>query len=479
MGAVLALLLASTSQAKNLHVATTGDDKAAGTLAKPYASLAKAAQASAPGDTILVRGGTYKLTAQLDPKSGTSETSRITYKAYPGETAVVDGQAGYCLTLANKAYLTFDGLQFTTADTAVGAGMVYFENTRHIVFQNCGFSGMPAERGSENTAVIRCMSTGYPDAANVENSDSCVFRNNHFRDNASPALRLYDTKGWVIENNTFTNCLQAVGGKDEPYDMLVRRNLIVGGDLAFYFPMQGGGNGVTITENIVVNSGGGMMIGGLGTYNAKRQRVNVYNNTFYNVRSWFFGWSEAPFDTLVAVWNNIVHADVAANIPGGEDIGSRFICMSKYQSTPMETPDYSFDFNDYSMPASDRSTAFIDGRVGYADLGAWRTARPFDAHSFSSAPFFVNASASDFHLQTASPCKGVGKSGEDLGAYPRGNDGTVIGQSPASSVSIRTRSSPRGERFPKSSSAYLANGRTTKTAGARLANDAVVAPIGR
>lgn len=318
IGVFLAFLaLATTAKARNIYVATFGDDAAAGTLAKPFASIGKAAETSVPGDTILIRAGTYLLSKQLDPKSGSGENSRITYKAFPGETVVVNGQEGYCISLSNKAFLTFDGLKFTTADTAVGAGMVYFENTRHILFQNCEFYGMPAQRGGENTAVIRCMSTGWPDAANQENSDTCVFRNNRFYDNAAPALRLYDTKGWVIENNTFIDCPQAIGGKDEPYGMLVRRNLIIGGELAFYFPLQGGGDGVTITENIVVNSLGGMMFGGLGTYNAKRKNVNVYNNTFYNVRSWFFGWSEAPFDTLVHLWNNIVYSDIPANIPGG------------------------------------------------------------------------------------------------------------------------------------------------------------------
>jgi|GEM_PF-3759814 len=428
--AILAVaLMATTGFAKTIHVSRSGSDAATGTLAQPYATIAKAAATSVPGDTVLIRGGTYVLAAQLEPKSGTSDAARITYKAYPGETVLVDGGSGYVATFTMRSYLTFQDLRFTTANIEVGAGMFYFEASKHIVFQGCEFFGMPAQVGGENSSVIRCMSTGWPDEDNLENSESCVFRDNFFHDNASPAFRLYDTKSWIIENNTFVNCAQAVGGKDEPYDLMVRRNLVVGGDLAFYFALQGGGNGVTITENIVVGTGGGFNIGGLGTYDNKRLNVNVSNNTFYNVRSWVYGWTDPEFDSAIRFANNIVYSDSAANIAAGEDIGSRFVCMNKYQAVPMKPSQYSFDNNNYKMPDSDRSAWFIDGRESFNGLSAWSTARPaFDLHSISVDPLFVNSSGSDFHLKSGSLCKGKGKNGEDLGAYPRGDDGTVIGR---------------------------------------------------
>lgn len=429
MAMAFGAVMVSTGLAKNLHVAQGGRDSDPGTPEAPLATIGKAARASAPGDTILIHGGTYDLATQIDPNSGTSESARITYKAYPGETVLVDGKFGYIATFAGRSYITFEGLRFTTSDTAIGAGMFYFEASRHIVFQSCEFFGMPKPVGGENTSVIRCMATGWPDEANLENSDSCEFRDNFFHDNASPAFRLYDTKSWIIENNTFKDCDQAVGGKDEPYGMVVRRNLIIGGGLAFYFALQGGGNGVTITENIVVGAQAGFNIGGLGTYDNKRLNVNVYNNTFYNVRTWLYGWSDPQFDTAIRFWNNIVHSDVVADIPGGEDVGARFVCVNKYQAVPMEPSLYAFDFNDYKMPDSDRSAWFIDGRESFDGLSAWSTARPaFDIHSLAVDPLFVNAVNSDFHLQPGSMCKRAGKTGEDMGAYPHGDDGTVIGR---------------------------------------------------
>jgi hypothetical protein len=83
--------------ATDYYVATTGSDSNPGTLAAPFATLQKGADTVVAGDTVWIRGGTYKITTpkssgagiQLS-KSGTSDTNRIKYWAYPGETPLFD-----------------------------------------------------------------------------------------------------------------------------------------------------------------------------------------------------------------------------------------------------------------------------------------------------------------------------------------------------------------------------------------------------
>ena len=93
----LGLFVARNVSATEYYVATTGSDSNPGTLAAPFATLQKAADTVVAGDTVWIRGGTYKITTpkssgagiQLS-KSGTSDTNRIKYWAYPGETPLFD-----------------------------------------------------------------------------------------------------------------------------------------------------------------------------------------------------------------------------------------------------------------------------------------------------------------------------------------------------------------------------------------------------
>ncbi len=47
--------------ASEYYIATTGNDKNAGSFAAPFASIMRAQQTAIPGDTIFIRGGTYRM----------------------------------------------------------------------------------------------------------------------------------------------------------------------------------------------------------------------------------------------------------------------------------------------------------------------------------------------------------------------------------------------------------------------------------
>jgi hypothetical protein len=421
---ILLILLTVYAQAATSYCidGSTGDDSQEGTVEKPWKSLAKAAAILQAGDTVLLRAGTYLLTEQVHPKNSGTKDAPITFANYQQEEVLINGGQGTCFTLQFRAYIAFRGLKMTTASAKTGASMVYMEASDGCSFTDCEFFGMPKPTGSENTAVIRCTRTG-----NGFSTDGVV-RNCLFRDNQSPALRLYTTKGWVVENNEFRNCEQAVGGKDQPYDLMVRRNLIVGGGLAFYFAGQSGCGNVSITENLVIGASQCFQIGGLGTEGRKRADVRLINNTFADCDQYISGWDDG-FTTGQVYANNIFHAAKAKNIPTGSDTAGRLFNMNKYGGDPIRATDYLMDWNCLSIPKEDTSIWFIDAKVRANGLAAWSAAHPpFEQHSISADPGFVDAATGDFHLKAGSPCKNKGRNGEDLGAYPRGDDGTVIGR---------------------------------------------------
>ena len=88
---------ARNARAAEYYVAPTGSDSAAGTMAAPFATLQKGINTAVAGDTVWIRGGTYKITTPASSaagvnfnKSGTSDTNRIKYWAYPGEVPLID-----------------------------------------------------------------------------------------------------------------------------------------------------------------------------------------------------------------------------------------------------------------------------------------------------------------------------------------------------------------------------------------------------
>src|ERR1017187_4731670 len=84
-------LASSRASAAEYYVSPTGSDSNAGTQASPFATVQKANNSAAAGDTIWMRGRTYSTTGQITlSKSGTSDTNRTKIWAYTGEVPIID-----------------------------------------------------------------------------------------------------------------------------------------------------------------------------------------------------------------------------------------------------------------------------------------------------------------------------------------------------------------------------------------------------
>jgi hypothetical protein len=102
LSAMLVLLVLPGVHAATYFVSPSGSDQAAGTLDAPFASIQRAQEAAVPGDTVYLRGGTYRMSeAQIVKHEGpyayvtwlnkSGEPDRpIRYHAYDGERPVFD-----------------------------------------------------------------------------------------------------------------------------------------------------------------------------------------------------------------------------------------------------------------------------------------------------------------------------------------------------------------------------------------------------
>src|SRR5688572_29453268 len=87
----LLVILLSNSLFADLFVAPNGNDSSNGTLAAPFATIAKALEAARsikPPPTIFIRGGTYSLDK---PLSFSAADSNLTIAAYQNEIPIFSG----------------------------------------------------------------------------------------------------------------------------------------------------------------------------------------------------------------------------------------------------------------------------------------------------------------------------------------------------------------------------------------------------
>src|SRR4051812_11569399 len=89
---ILSAALATFARAAVYYVdAANGNDSSATPtlISTPWATISKAANTMVAGDTVLIRGGTYRETVTV-LHSGTAG-NLINFQAYPGETPVITG----------------------------------------------------------------------------------------------------------------------------------------------------------------------------------------------------------------------------------------------------------------------------------------------------------------------------------------------------------------------------------------------------
>src|SRR5687767_6350093 len=73
----------------SFYVSTQGNDANTGTLAAPFRSIQRAANFAGPGDTVFIRGGTYRETVR--PAHSGSSGAPVVFRPYNNETVTVSG----------------------------------------------------------------------------------------------------------------------------------------------------------------------------------------------------------------------------------------------------------------------------------------------------------------------------------------------------------------------------------------------------
>lgn len=230
---IVALILVTLTPlaAKEYYVAPDGSDEAVGTKAAPFATIQRAQQVVQPGDTVFVRGGTYRATEaqiagrvgpyacfMLLEKSG-APGKRINYWAYPGEQPVFDlsdvKPAGARVTAfrVNGSWIHLKGLE------VIGVQVTITGHTQSICFDNEG-----SDNVYERLSMHDGMAIGLWIGAGANNLVlNCDAYRNH--DSVSDGGRGGNVDGFGYHglkgsvNNVFRGC-RAWFNSDDGYDFI-------------------------------------------------------------------------------------------------------------------------------------------------------------------------------------------------------------------------------------------------------------------
>ena len=432
----------------------------------PWRTIQHAADAATAGSTVNVHGGTYEERVALHV-SGNTHDGYVTFRSYPGETAVLDGERlapgvrSAMLVIHNKSYVRIERLEirnYRTAEhrltpigisvTGAGTHVELLKNNVHHIEQT--FQGRDAPGRGGNGLGIAVYGTD----AGTPISDLVIDGNevHHLKTGSSESLVVNGnvtnfriTRNVVHDNNNIG--IDIIGFERTAPDPAVdqARDGVVSGNLVYNITSRGnpaygddqssdgiyvdGGARVVIERNVIHNVDFGIELA-----SEHRGRTTSYitarNNLIYacntaGVSIGGYGAERGGTDHCTVV-NNTLHGNDTAGTGSGELQMQYNMTNNVFENNIVYAGTHCLMTASKSGAASAGPQAVIlDYNLYYCEPGAaastwgwylsshtgfdkYLQATGNDRHSRFSDPHFADVSKNDFHLRSDSPAIGAG-----------------------------------------------------------------------
>jgi hypothetical protein len=259
------------------YVAASGSPSGDGSAAHPWdlATALAGGHGVAPGDTIWVRGGTYRgeFTNWLDGQSGRN----IVVRQYPGERATIDGDV-----VLHGSYITLWDLEIMNSNPVATSKMginVRSPGTKliNLVVHDAGMSGIGFWVEAPNSEVYGSIIYNNGTHNNLDHgiyfqntsgtkriADNVLFNNfayglHGYSSNGQGELLNLTLDGNASFNNGAINGVRTpdlfVGGETDVQNLTVTRNMVykTTSDITFWMGYNYGGtnSGLTMTDNYI------------------------------------------------------------------------------------------------------------------------------------------------------------------------------------------------------------------------------------
>ncbi len=357
----LVIVSPSPTPTATFFVAPNGSDTNPGTETLPFRTISYAVSLLTPGNTLLVKGGTYAESLQDNIPAGTSWSQPVTVAAYPGHTVIVRPPPGAEFVLhfqGPQAYIVVDGLILdgsnVTYDVVKITDAPDGTPAHHIRLQNCEVMNAPIGHG-----IIISGTSG-----SNEILDCKIHNNGNVSDGGSPNHGIYVRTDYnLIEGNEIYN--HTLGYAIHMYNGTTTYN--------------------TIRANKIHDNVSGILVNGDGNLTA----LNLLWNNGYAIRVGSGNGNLVYHNTTYS--NNVgIGTENAAN-------GTRIVNNIVQRSGGFP--------NDSIMDNSASSVIernLLDGGISRESIP-----QPLGNNLQGDAEF-VNPAVYDFHLQLSSPARGAG-----------------------------------------------------------------------
>lgn len=293
-----------------------GSDSNPGTENQPWATIQKAADTIAPGDTVYIKAGTYQ--RFIVTKSGTA-SSPITYKAFPGDEqkAVITGAS---LRVEGAKHIIIDGLASININSSIA---IFIDNSEYITIKNYKINKV-------NAVGIKCMSSSFIDIINSEISETglggIIGEGIYLGQGGSSDAETFCHDVTIRGNHLYKLRGEAVDVKDESYNVIIEGNVIhdihnsLNDEPAITLNPSNGLNEIKnhiIRNNIIyriTNSSSQKMGNGIYVYDDALIYNNIiYDNSDYGIRIRGYG------NGTVKIYHNTIFGNGVAPIGGDVD----------------------------------------------------------------------------------------------------------------------------------------------------------------
>jgi hypothetical protein len=472
----------------SFYVSTAGNDANPGTQSAPWRTIQHAAAVGRAGSTVNVRGGVYEELVSIN-SSGNSSEGYITFRSYPGETAILDaehatleGRTGI-LTIHNQSYVRIEGFEIRNFRTAehrltplgidiMGAGshIELLKNNVHHIEQL--FEGRDGPGHGANAFGIAVYGTD----SKTPITDLIIDGNevHHLKTGSSESLVVNGnvtnfriTRNIVHDNNNIG--IDVIGFERTAPDPAVdqARDGVVSGNLVYNITSKGnpayhndessdgiyvdGGTRILIEQNIIHNVDFGIELAS-EHQNRATSYVTARNNLIYHchtagVSLGGYAPERGRTDHCTVINNTLYEDDTSATGSGefqmqwnmADNIfennivyaGPRCLMVLNKSQLDEKHPPATIDHNLYYCGSGAQASTWAEGSATVTGFDKYVLATENDRHSSFSDPRFVDPSRNDFHLRSDSPAIAAGVNAgalvgeQDLDGAPRAKSGKV------------------------------------------------------